>query len=472
MQPTDLAYLSVREAGALFRSRELSPVELTRALIERTERFQEALAPYVTFMPEQSLSEACAAEAAFLEGGDRASSPLLGIPVAYKDIVMTRGVRTTAGSALHETFVPEIDATVVKRWRAAGAVTMGKLITHEFALGLQPPEHAFRWARNPWNTGHIPGGSSSGSGTALAAGLVLGAIGTDTGGSIRNPASFCAISGLKPTYGRVSRHGVFTLSWTLDHVGPMARSVEDLALLLNPLAGHDPADPASAHAPVEDYTAGLARGVRGLRMGIPTNYFFDGAAEEVRAAVYGAADVFRDQGADLRELEVPRAELSPIVGVIMLSEAYAYHATDLRESPQRYGRQLRNRILMGALYSASEYIQAQRARQILRESIAAVMDRESGVDLLLTPANPEPAPTYEAGLAASMRRTRSYTSPFNLTGQPSLVVPCGLSGAGLPIGLMLSGRPFEESRTLSAGHAYQQSTDWHRRRPPLPSTAQ
>jgi aspartyl-tRNA(Asn)/glutamyl-tRNA(Gln) amidotransferase subunit A len=466
----DLAYLSIARVSALFRSGQLSPLELTRALIERTDRLQQSLAVYATFTPEIALAQAKAAQEAFRRKDEALiASPLLGIPIAYKDIVMTRGVRTSGGSALHEQFVPEIDATVVRRWGAAGAVMMGKLITHEFALSLQSSDHAFRPARNPWNTAHIPGGSSSGSGAALAAGLVLGAIGTDSGGSIRNPASFCAVSGLKPTYGRVSRHGVFALSWSLDHVGPMARSVEDTALLLNALAGHDPADPASANVPVEDFTASLRRGVRGLRIGIPTNFFFDGVAGEVREAVYAAAERLSAEGADVREMEAPDAELSPSIDAIMLSEAYAYHAADLAASPEKYGTAVRNRILMGALYSANDYLQAQRARRLMQQSFAAVMRPAGGFDLLLSPSNPQPAPTYEDGLAANMRRSRSYTRAFNMTGQPSLVVPCGFSGAGLPIGLMLSGRPFEDALVLRAGHRYQQITDWHLRRPALPA---
>lgn len=468
MQAVDLAYLSITEAGKLFRSKELSPVELTQALIERTDRVESALVPYVTRTSERALEQARSAEGAFRRGDERATaSPLLGIPVAYKDIVMTKGVRTTAGSALHEHLLPEVDAAAVSRWQAAGTVMMGKLSTHEFALGLQPPEHMLRPARNPWDPKRIPGGSSSGSGAALAAGLVLGAIGTDTGGSIRQPASFCGISGLKPTYGRVSRCGVFTLAWSLDHIGPMARSAEDLALLLQPLAGYDPDDPASADMPVDHYSETLSQGVRGLRIGIPSNYFFDGALDEVRSAVYAAADVLRDAGAEVREIAVPNADLFPAYGVIMNTEAYAYHAADLAELPEKYGKPLRNRLTSGGLYTSPEYVQAQRVRSIVRRSVAEVMRPGEGVDLLLNPASPEPAPEYEAALSGALARSALYSCAFNMTGMPSLVIPCAFSTAGTPIGLMLSGRPWEESVVLRAGHAYQQATDWHLRRPPL-----
>src|SRR5467141_2556548 len=281
-QPVDLAYLSIAEAGALFRRRELSPVELVNALLERSEQLQETLVPYVTLTPELARQQARTAESAFLQG--ESASPLLGIPVAYKDIVMTKGIRTTCGSALHLDWVPEQDATVVEQWRAAGTVMLGKLTTWEFASGAQGLDHALPGARNPWNPAHSPAGSSSGSSAALAAGLVAGAIGTDTGGSIRGPAAYCGITGLKPTYGRVSRRGIMTLSWTLDHTGPMARTVEDCAYLLQAIAGHDAADPACSTRPVDDYVGALDGNVRGLRVGVPRNYFFDDAdTDNVRA---------------------------------------------------------------------------------------------------------------------------------------------------------------------------------------------
>src|SRR5438874_9103500 len=252
----EIAYATIRELGTRYRRRELSPVEVTRALLARIEKVDTALRAFVTLTTDRALAEARAAEEALRRGDTR---PLLGIPVAHKDIYLTRGVRTTAGSALLADWIPEDESTCVQRWHAAGTVLLGKLITHEFAFGLQFPGHRFPAARNPWNLEHIPGGSSSGSGAALAAGLLHGATGSDTGGSIRGPAAFCGITGLKPTYGRCSRAGVLSLSWTLDHTGPMARTVEDCALLLQPLAGHDAADPASSPAPVDDHVSGLGR---------------------------------------------------------------------------------------------------------------------------------------------------------------------------------------------------------------------
>jgi aspartyl-tRNA(Asn)/glutamyl-tRNA(Gln) amidotransferase subunit A len=462
VQGVDVAYLGIAEAGALFRRRELSPVELASALFERAEQVQETLVPYITPTPEMALEQARAAERELLHGD--AASPLLGIPVAYKDIVMTKGIRTTCGSALHEHWLSEIDAAVVERWRGSGTVMMGKLSTHEFASGLQPPGHMLKPARNPWNPDHVPGGSSSGSGVALAAGLVLGAIGTDTGGSIRNPASYCGICGLKPTYGRVSRYGVVTLCWSLDHVGPMARTVEDLAILLNSLAGYDPRDPACAQVDVPDYTATLGEGAKGLRMAVPTNYFFEEISDEARAAFYGAVDVFRGLGATVEEITIPHADLAACSQIISPVEAYAYHAKDLAELPQKYPATLRSRFQTGGLYLASEYVEAQRARAILKQEHLKVL---TSYDVMLTPAQKGDAPPYDEMIGIDRRRGPSYTGAFNMTGLPSIAIPAGFSSRGLPLAILVSGRPFDEARVLSAAHTYQGATGWHKRHPSI-----
>src|ERR1700675_742809 len=294
----EIFYATIRELGARYRRRELSPVEVTHALLARIERLDPVLHAFVTLTADRALADARAAEEALGRGDGRA---LLGIPVAHKDIYLTRGIRTTGGSALLADWIPEDDAACVRRWREAGTVLLGKLITHEFAFGIQFPGHRFPAARNPWNLDHIPGGSSSGSGAALAAGLVGGATGSDTGGSIRGPAAFCGIVGLKPTYGRVSRAGVLTLSWTLDHTGPMARSVEDCAFMLQALAGYDAADPPSSPEPVPDYAAGLTGSVRRLRIGVPRDYFFHDVKPEVAEAFESAMQTLRGLGADVRE---------------------------------------------------------------------------------------------------------------------------------------------------------------------------
>jgi aspartyl-tRNA(Asn)/glutamyl-tRNA(Gln) amidotransferase subunit A len=457
----NLAYLTATELGARFRARELSPVELTTALLERAERLQPSLRAFVTMTPEIALAEARAAEAALLAGDAR---PLLGVPVGYKDIYFTAGIRTTAGSELHLDNVPETTATTVQKLHDAGMVMLGKLATNEFAAGLSPMDHPLPPPANPWNAAHFPGGSSSGSGTALAAGLVAGALGTDTGGSIRNPASYCGLAGLKPTYGRCSRYGVFPLSWTLDHTGPLARSVADCALMMNALAGYDALDPASAAVPTEDYTAALDRGVTGLRVGVLRSWYTPDTNPEVAAAVDAAVAVLGELGAVVSDVTLPSVGLAPAYHVIAMSEAYAYHAADLRETPEKFALTLRNRLLSGALYQAHEYVNAQRARQILIDETAALL-RE--VDVLVTPANPTTAPTFEQSYAETLRRGASYSTLFNLTGLPALVLPCGFDDAGLPIGLQVAGRPFAEATVLRAGHAYQRATDWHTRHPNL-----
>jgi aspartyl-tRNA(Asn)/glutamyl-tRNA(Gln) amidotransferase subunit A len=456
----ETTYLTAAEAARLFRSRQLSPVELTRAHLERIERLQPTLRAYLTATPEIALRAAAEAEAALLRGDER---PLLGIPLAYKDIYMTAGIRTTGGSELHLDYVPEITATTVTKLTAAGAVMLGKLHTHEFALGLTPEEHPLPPVRNPWNTDHVPGGSSSGSGAALAAGLTIGALGTDTGGSIRGPGAFCGIAALKPTYGRCSRYGVYTLAWSLDHTGPMARSVEDCAIMLNTLAGHDPLDPASATAPVDDYTAALGDGIAGLRIGVPRGWFSEHTKPEVLAAFDDALATLTGLGATVHEIEWQSLAYGPSIVVLMLAEAFAYHEQDLRETPEKYAPQLRNRLRAGGLFSAAEYLQAQRARQLMRDEAAALL-RE--VDLIALPTQGTTATAFAEAYAQQRRRTISFTGPFNMTGLPALSVPCGFHD-GLPIGLQLAGRPFEEATVLRAGHAYEQATDWHLRHPPL-----
>ena len=457
----EIFYATIRELGARYRRRELSPVEVTHALLARIERLDPVLHAFVTLTADRALADARAAEEALGRGDGRA---LLGIPVAHKDIYLTRGIRTTGGSALLADWIPEDDATCVRRWREAGTVLLGKLITHEFAFGIQLPGHRFPPARNPWNLDHIPGGSSSGSGAALAAGLVSGATGSDTGGSIRGPAAFCGLVGLKPTYGRVSRAGVLTLSWTLDHTGPMARTVEDCAYLLQAMAGHDPADPASSRAPVDDYLAPLARDIRGVRIGVPRAYFFEGIDPEIERAFEEALETLRRLGAEVRDVQIPSLHATHSFLLILMAEAFAYHERDIREHPEFYGDVLRERILTGALVTAAEYTQAQRIRaQICRETADVLRD----VDVLVTPTTLKPATPFTVAQDPDVGFPKSNMPPFNLTGLPTLALPCGFSSSGLPLSLQLSGRPFEEGTVLRVGHAYEQATRWHTRRPPL-----
>ncbi|HEY7650114.1 MAG TPA: amidase [Methylomirabilota bacterium] len=456
----DLAFLGIRELGRRFRRHELSPLELTRALLERISKLDGTLRSYVTVTADRALADAKAAESALAQGDSR---PLIGIPVAYKDLYATRGILTTAGSAVLADWTPSADSTCVARLQAAGCVMLGKLITHEFAFGIQFPGHRFPAARNPWNLDHIPGGSSSGSGAALAAGLAVGALGSDTGGSIRGPAAFSGIVGLKPTYGRCSRAGVVTLSWSLDHTGPMARSVEDCAYLLGALAGYDAADPASSHAPVGDYLSELGQGIRGLRIGVPRAYFLDEVQPEVSAAFERALGTLRELGASVEDVEIPSIRSAPAFMAIMLSEAFAYHERDLRERPQLYGEVLREKLMAGGLVSATEYVQAQRLRARLQAEVRDVLGR---VEILATPTTLSPAPAFKAVFDPDFPFAKSNMAPFNMTGLPALAVPCGFSASGLPLSLQLAGRPFDEATVLRAGHAYEQATEWHRRRAP------
>jgi aspartyl-tRNA(Asn)/glutamyl-tRNA(Gln) amidotransferase subunit A len=464
LQATELHWLTLTEAAAAFRAREVSPVELTRHLLERSERLQDTLHTFVTLTPEIALSQARAAEAAFLRG--ETGMPLLGIPVGHKDIYYTAGVLTTGGSQLHREFVPDFDATTVRLLAEAGMVMLGKLGTHEFASGGGDITQSYYPApRNPWNPAYSPAGSSSGSGAALAAGLVIGALGTDTGGSIRGPAAACGVAGLKPTLGRCSRTGLFPLSWSLDHTGPMARTVEDCALMLNALAAYDPLDAHSATEPAGDYTLALGRGVKGLRVGVPTPDYLDGCDHEVIVAFNRAADVLASEGAVLVEVTMPSHELARGAQMLSPVEAHAYHRFDLLDTPENYGPNLAQRHLSGGAYFASELIQGQRIRSLLKEQMHAIL---LDTDVVITPGAPKPAQTMEEAAAATRRRTAtSFTSLFNHTGLPSLAIPDGFSADGLPLSLMISGRPFDEATVLRIGHTYERATDWHQRHPTL-----
>jgi aspartyl-tRNA(Asn)/glutamyl-tRNA(Gln) amidotransferase subunit A len=461
MASDDLAFTTIAEIAARYRRRVLSPVEVTRMLLARIERLDPTLHAFVTVTAERALADAKRAEAVLRRA--EAGNPLVGIPLAYKDIYATRGITTTAGSALLADWVPKDDATCVRRLADAGCVMLGKLITHEFAFGIQFPGHRFQPAKNPWNLERMPGGSSSGSGAALAAGLVHGALGSDTGGSIRFPASFCNIVGLKPTYGRVSRAGVIPLSWTLDHTGPMARTVEDCAMLLQALAGHDSADPASSHEPVADYLAPLRRGIRGVRVGVPRAYFFEDVDAEVENAFEQVLVTLRDLGATVTDVEIPSIQSSWAFLAILMVEAFAYHEHDLRAHPELYGDVLRERFLAGGLIFGSEYVQAQRLRSRLQAEMLDVLKR---VDVLAVPTTAKPAPTFAAVWDPSFGFPKSNMAPFNMSGLPALALPCG-SSQGLPLSLQIAGRPFDEPTVLRVGHAYEQATEWHKRRPSI-----
>jgi len=466
MTTTDIAQLSIAEAAALIGKRKLSPVELTESCMQRIGSLDGRLRAFITVTREDAL--AAAQQAATAIAGGNYKGPLHGIPIALKDLFDTAGVPTTAGSKIMAERVPTEDAEVTVRLKAAGAVLLGKLNMHEFAFGITGVNPHYGGTYNPWDTTRMSGGSSSGAGAALASAMTLGALGTDTGGSIRTPASLCGITGLKPTYGRVSRRGITPLSWALDHAGPMARSAADAAIILKVIAGHDPQDETSSEEPVPDYTEALKdQRLKHLRIGVPQEYFFDNVDDEVLKAIHAAILVLRDDlKAGVSEVSLPLiAEAPAAVSAIMLPEALAYHKRWLAERPQDYGEDVRARLEMGLLYPAVSYVQAQRFRSlIVEEWRQKVFDR---VDLLAVPTTPVPAPSLdENDLQTTLTLTR-FTGPFNLTGLPAISIPCGFTKGGLPIGMQLVGRWWDEATVLRAAHAYQQATDWHKRAPPL-----
>ena len=472
MPADSLANLSLSEAARLVAAREVSPVELTEACIARAEALDAKLRAYITPTFETALAEAKAATADIAAGKNR--GPLHGIPFALKDLYETAGVRTTAASKLRESYVPAADAFVVTRLKEAGAVMLGKLNLHEWAFGGTNVNSYFPTCHNPWDLARITGGSSGGSGAALAAGLCFGSLGSDTAGSIRIPASLCGITGLKTTYGRVSLRGVVPLAWSLDTAGPMARSAADCALILQAIAGFDPLDPASVDAPVPDYTPARGERLDGpstssgqrLRVGLVTNYFFDTDAVEpdVAAAVRDAADALGTLGASVRDVVIAGVEDAQAWALTMLvADATAYHEPHLREGAADIGEAVLTRLRSGAQVSGADYARARRCQAELRATLRELF-RE--VDLLVCPTSPIVAPKIEE-VDAATRSLARHTAPFNLAGVPAISVPCGFSKAGLPIGLMIVGRWWEEGTLLGAAHAYQRATDWHARRPPI-----
>ena len=441
-------------------------MELTQAYLDRIEALDDRVKSYVTLLPEAALQQARTAEDEIVSGAYR--GPMHGVPVAYKDLYDTEGVRTTGQSKVLEHRVPAEDCTAIVRLREAGAVTLGKLAMHEFALG-GPKTSLFDQACNPWNLDHVTGGSSSGSGAAMAAGLAMGTLGSDTGGSIRGPAALCGIVGMKPTYGRVSRYGVLPLSWSLDHCGPMTWTVEDAALMLQAIAGHDPKDPTSSTEPVPDYAAALGGDLRGLTVGVPRHYFFgdDVALDpEVADAVNKAIDTLGELGATVRDIEIPSLQYASIANnVIMISEAHAYHRKNLLSQPENYGDIVRTRFILGAVYTAGDYVQAQRARSRLRREFAQAL---GSVDLIAATVMPKPAASLADFDPLGMMMTPSLMAPFNETGLPSMSVPVGvLVGRAAHRHAACRGAVPRGHGAEGGGHAYQQQARWHDQRPVL-----
>ncbi len=462
---TDLCYLPLHELAERIASRDVSPVEVTDAVLARIDRLNLRLNAYITVMAEQALRDARAA-ASEIESG-RCRGPLHGIPVGVKDLCATKGVRTTAGSKILADWVPEEDATVIRKLREAGAVIVGKTHLHEYAFGTTAVNPHYGPGRNPWDTERVPGGSSSGSAVAVAAGLCYAALGSDTGGSIRVPSSLCGTVGMKPTYGRVSLAGVVPLSWSLDHVGPMARTVRDCAIVLQAIAGHDPDDPASADEPVEDWVSGLDGDLAGLRVGVPEAFALDQTESDAAALVRTAIARLETLGAEVRRLDLPvLEEYWAAASAVLIGDAAEYHRENFQQRPQDYGDDVRLRIQWGMEEKAPDYIKAARLRDEARRACDSVLLGEA--DLLALPSTIRTAVSIDS--VAKEDPTLGYTrltASFDLTGQPAISVPCGFTDEELPVGLQLVGRRFDEGTVLRAAHAFETDLGLPRPRPPL-----
>jgi aspartyl-tRNA(Asn)/glutamyl-tRNA(Gln) amidotransferase subunit A len=464
-----LVNLSIREAALMLEQRKLSPLELTDACIERSKELEGRLNAYLTQTFESAREEAKAAGEEIAAGKYRGA--LHSIPFAIKDIYETAGVRTTAGSRLRDDYVPGDDARTVELLKQAGVVMLGKLNLHEWAMGGTNVNEYYPTPRNPWDITRITGGSSGGSAAAIAAGYCYGSLGTDTRGSIRIPAALCGITGLKPTYGRVSIRGIVPLNWSLDHSGPMARTAEDCAILLTCIAGFDEMDPTSADVPVPDYTASLTAPAAGsnwlnnVRIGVPRNFFFDADVldAEIVQAVNAAKQTLSELGSDFVEVDFPEP-LEFAASGAFFAEALAYHEGKFQEHPELYGEAIRNRLTTNASISGVDYV---RNRYQQLELQAGVRRLFRDVDLFLTPTSVIPAPTIKSIDVSTSSPTLlgRNTSPFNVLGIPTISIPCGLTSDGLPIGLQLSGRWWEEGLVLRAAHAFQRVTDWHKSYP-------
>ncbi len=460
---TALHYLSIAEASRLIAAKALSPVELTRAYLERIEALNSTLHAYITVTADLAMDQARAAEKDISSHGQR--SPMHGIPFALKDIYDTAGIATTGHSRLTRHRVPEAHAACTERLLDAGGILLGKLATHEFATG--GPSYDLPWppAHNPWLLDRFPGGSSSGAAAAVAAGLAPGAMGSDTGGSVRLPAAFCGLAGMKPTFGRVSKRGVLPLSWSLDNCGPLTWTVEDCAIMLQVIAGHDPLDPSSANCPVPDYRAGLEEGIAGRRIGLVRHFYERDATADpsVLEAMNAAVEVLQDLGAEVVDVELPSLDLFQACNrIITMSEAFAIHEHSLAHRPEDYGAVTRYRILPGAMITAAEYLAALRQQRECTEQTLAVLD---AVDVLLTATIFGPAPVQATMRAEANFARPPLTNPFNLSQLPAISLCNGYSEEGLPLAMQIAGRRFDEATCFKVARAYEKATPWRDRRP-------
>jgi aspartyl-tRNA(Asn)/glutamyl-tRNA(Gln) amidotransferase subunit A len=460
---SEATWLCLSEASRLVKDKKISPVELTQGCLKRIERLNPRLNAFITVTAESALAQARQAETEIQGGHWR--GPLHGVPIALKDLFDTAGVPTTAASDLFKDRIPTQDGEIVRRLKDAGAVLLGKLNMHEFAYGGSSVISYYGPVHNPWSLDHEAGGSSSGSAVAMAAGLCYGSVGSDTGGSIRQPSAYCGTVGFKPTYGRVSTRGAIPLSWLYDHVGPMTRTVADAAAMLQVLAGYDPDDANSANQPVPDYIAALSQ--KGpLRVGVPRAYFYEGLHPEIESAMNTALKVIGKLASGVRDIEMPASNDT----TILRAEAYAYHAEYVKKSPELYQPETLKRIRGGEDVTTATYIQARQQVDQYRHNIRKVFET---VDLLVTPTTPV-TPFTISELLADMDNLRTKeiltlrnTRPFNILGLPSISVPCGFTKSGLPIGIQISGAPWAEANVLRLAQAYEQQTDCHKKRPKL-----
>lgn len=464
----DILWLPISQLAPKLRRKEISPVELARLTLDRIARLEPKLNSYITVLQESALREASAAEKEMMSG--RYRGPLHGVPISVKDIYAIKGVRTTAGSKILRDSISDDDATVVLRLRKAGAVLVGKTNLHEFSYGVTSNNPHFGPVHNPWDLRRVPGGSSGGSAAAVASALCAASMGSDSGGSIRIPSAACGTSGIKPTYGRVSRFRVVPLAWSVDHAGPLARTAEDAAFVLQAIAGYDPNDETSDRKPVPDYAKSLTGSVRGLRLGIPQNYFFEHIDSEIEWAVHAAVKILEGAGAKGVPVTLPHLEHSPgMAAQITLVEATSYHEPFMKKHIDDYGEEPRTKLEAGMYFLATDYVKSQRARTLLRQSFDQAF---RNADVILAPTLPAFPPAIEEVFVKSgdLREhvVDAFTRlniPCNLTGLPAMSVPCGFGANGLPIGLQIIGRAFDESTVLRVGHAYQSLTDWHRKTP-------
>jgi aspartyl-tRNA(Asn)/glutamyl-tRNA(Gln) amidotransferase subunit A len=470
MDPKEICFLSAGQLARLIQRKEVSPVEVTEAHLSRIEALEPTLNSFITLLPDQAMSAARRAEKEIRAG--RYLGPLHGIPFGLKDLYNVKGIRNTSGSKIFEHFIPDFDSTVAFRLKEAGAILLGKLNLHPFAYGTTGENEEYGHMHNPWNQELIAGGSSGGSGSAVASGQCSLAMGTDTGGSIRIPSALCGLVGFKPTYGRLSRYGLTTLAWSQDHAGPMARTVEDCALAMNAVAGYDPNDPTSVNLPVPDFAKALTGQVKGLRLGVVKEFFELPISSEVKGSVWKAIRKLEELGAIVSEVSWPIYHYAmSIASIIQMAEATAYHAKLIREHGSKIYPPVRLRLEAGIFISARDYIQAQQARTLFYRQSCDLLKQ---VDLLAGPTVPViafPVGISELRLGDQNLNVVSlltqYTRPFNLNGFPAITLPCGFSDDGLPIGLQLAGRPFDEETLLRAAHAYEKATEWHLRRPVL-----